>query len=138
MTRTEQAWRDPALLLSQTCGLPYRLGLKDHVRIVGTPDYGIPNSPPGHYYSCLLARADDPRNDLASFRGATLAVNGFQSQSGWAAIENHLTETGAGFSFRADATLTGGHVGSARAVAEGRADIASLDAVTWAHCSSLR
>ncbi len=127
----ESAWDHPDLLLSQTCGMPYRHHLKDRVVLVGTPDYGVEGCGPGFYRSCILARRDDPRQSLAAFRGAALAVNSTMSQSGWAAIENHLAETGAGFDFCTGATITGSHLASARAVAEGRADLAALDAVTW-------
>jgi len=127
----DSAWDDPDLLLSQTCGMPYRHHLKDRVTLVGTPDYAVEGCAPGYYRSCILARRDDPRQHLTQFAGATLAVNSTMSQSGWAAVENHLADTGAGFDFRANMRITGGHMASARAVAQGHADLASIDAVTW-------
>jgi hypothetical protein len=33
-------WTDPGLILSQTCGRPYKDHLHGQVRLVGTPDYG--------------------------------------------------------------------------------------------------
>lgn len=42
-------WLDPNLLLSQTCGMPYRTYLHDKVTLVGTPDYGVNRCPPGRY-----------------------------------------------------------------------------------------
>ena len=51
LTRTADPWLDwtaPDLVLSQTCSLPFRAHLSDRVTIVGTPDYGLPDSPPGH------------------------------------------------------------------------------------------
>lgn len=121
-------WRDPALLLSQTCGLPFRAGLHDRVTLIGTPDYGLPNCPPGHYRSVFVARADDPRATLSAFDGALLAYNSAGSQSGWAAPAAHLRA--AGLALR-PGPATGGHRASIRAVAEGRADFAAIDAVTW-------
>jgi len=51
------------------------------------------------------------------------------SQSGWAAPVTHLAADG----LKPQHLLeTGGHALSAQAVAEGRADLASLDALTWA------
>lgn len=127
----ETAWTDPDLLFSQTCGLPFRHRLWDRVTLLGTLDYGVVGCPPGYYRSCIVVRADDPRNCVDAFRGATLARNSASSQSGWAALEAHLAETGAGFTFRDRVLDTGGHAASARAVADGQADLASLDAVTW-------
>lgn len=128
----EDAWHAPDLLLAQTCGLPFRYLLKDRVTLVGTPDYGVEGCAPGYYRSCLIARRDDPRSDLAAFRSTPFAVNSLLSQSGWVAVENHLTEIQAGFSFYDNRLETGGHAASAHAVAQGRAGLASVDAVTWA------
>jgi len=125
------AWRDPALLLSQTCGLPYRHLLHDKVQLLGTLDYGVPGCAPGYYRSCLVIRRDDPRRDLRAFQDTPFARNAALSQSGWAAIESHLAEIGADFRFRDNILDTGGHAASVRAVAEGRAGLASIDAVTW-------
>lgn len=131
MTDPHSTWDDPDLVLSQTCGLPYRSELHGHVTLVGTPDYGLRGCPPGYYKSYVIVRRDDTRKRLADFRGATLARNDARSQSGWAAIEGHLAETSAGFSFVGHTLDTGGHRASAEAVVAGRADIAALDGVTW-------
>ena len=123
------AWQSPDLLLSQTCGYPFRARLHDRVTYVGTPDYGVEGCAPGYYRSVFVARADDPRSDLAAFDGARFAYNEALSQSGWAAPQTHAAKLG----FRLPpADQTGGHRLSAKAVAEGRADIAALDAVTFA------
>ncbi|WP_299504273.1 PhnD/SsuA/transferrin family substrate-binding protein [uncultured Roseobacter sp.] len=130
-TDPHDTWDASDLILSQTCGLPYRSELHGRVALVGTPDYGVRGCPPGYYKSYLVVRKDDPRRDLASFAGATLARNDVRSQSGWAAVEGHLSESDFGFSFVGNTTDTGGHARSAQAVHAGQADIASLDAVTW-------
>lgn len=132
LTRGEMAympgWLRPDLVLSQTCGFPYRARLHGKVTLIGTPDYGVKGCPPGHYRSVFVARAEDPR-DLTALDGTPLAYNDGLSQSGWAAPQNHAAKLG--LSFPAG-PCTGGHVASARAVAGGRADLAALDAVTWA------
>ncbi|NEY92178.1 phosphate/phosphite/phosphonate ABC transporter substrate-binding protein [Tabrizicola oligotrophica] len=122
-----QAWEDPTLVLSQTCGFPYRARLHDKVALVASPDYGLPDCPPGYYCSVFVARADDART-LPEFRAARFAFNEGLSQSGWAAPQNHAASMG--FHFAASLE-TGSHRGSALAVAEGRADLACLDALTW-------
>jgi ABC-type phosphate/phosphonate transport system substrate-binding protein len=121
------AWQAPDLVLSQTCGFPYRARLHGRVTLIGTPDYGVEGCPPGHYRSVFVTRADDPRA-LADFDGLPLAYNEGLSQSGWAAPQNHAA--GLGLRLR-PGLCTGGHRLSALAVAEGRADLAALDAVTW-------
>lgn len=121
-------WRDPGLILSQTCGYPYRARLHGHVGLVGTPDFGLPGCPPGYYYSVFVVRADDPRDDLADFAQARFAYNEPLSQSGWAAPQNHTASQG--FTF-VNTLETGGHGASALAVAEDRADCAALDVHSW-------
>lgn len=123
-----ETWQAPDLLLSQTCGFPYRARLHGRVALVATPVWDLPGAPPGQYYSVLVARRDDGRTDLADFAGARLAYNDALSQSGWAAPVAAAHE--AGFAF-ADTVETGAHRASALAVAGGRADIAAIDAVTW-------
>lgn len=121
-------WRSPDLLLAQTCGLPYRTALHEAVTLVGTPDYGLPNCPPGYYQSVIVARAEDPRQSLDAFAGARFAYNEALSQSGWSAPIVHLRARGIPMG---NLVQTGAHAASARAVAEGRADLAGLDALTW-------
>ncbi|GGH22255.1 ABC transporter, phosphonate, substrate-binding protein [Cribrihabitans marinus] len=122
-----EVWTHPDLLLAQTCGFPYRARLHGKVALVGTPDPALPGCPPGHYCSVLVARADDYRSLQALLTG-TFAFNEALSQSGWAAPMMHFASAG----LRPAALVqTGAHAESARAVAEGRADLAGLDALTW-------
>lgn len=132
LTRGEHAywdaWQSPDLVLSQTCGYPFRARLHGKVTYVGTPDYGVEGCAPGYYRSVFVVRANDPRQTLADFDGARFAYNEPLSQSGWAAPQTHAARLG----LRLPPVLrTGGHRLSAKAVAEGRADIAALDAVTF-------
>jgi ABC-type phosphate/phosphonate transport system substrate-binding protein len=124
------AWEAPDLVLSQTCGLPYRSRLKERVTLVGTFDYGVEGCAPGHYRSVLVVGRTDPRSRIEDFAGAPLAYNEALSQSGWAAPQTHAA--GLGFAF-APGPQTGSHRASLLAVAEGRAAVAALDAVTWRH-----
>lgn len=121
-------WRDPALVLSQTCGMPYRMWLKDKVSLIGTPDYGLEGCAPGYYRSPFIVRRDDTRADVAGFEGARFAYNMTHSQSGYAAPYAHVSPLGFWFEQRVQ---SGGHRASAQMVARGEADIAALDAVTW-------
>jgi ABC-type phosphate/phosphonate transport system substrate-binding protein len=123
------AWEAPDLVLSQTCGYPFRARLQGRVSYVGTPDYGVDGCPPGHYHSVFVVRRDDPRPSLADFDGAAFAYNEALSQSGWAAPQTHAARLGLRLP---PALMTGGHRRSAAVVADGRADIAALDAVTHA------
>lgn len=123
-------WQDPDLVLSQTCGMPFRTRLTGKVRLVAAPDNRLPGCPPGHYNSVFVVRANDPRKTLADFADAPFAYNDALSQSGWAAPQTHAAAQG--FRFSRPIPPTGTHAQSARTVAEGRADIAAIDALSWA------
>jgi ABC-type phosphate/phosphonate transport system substrate-binding protein len=121
-------WESPGLVFGQTCGMPFRTHLHDKVALVGTPDFALPDAPPGYYYSVFVVRKGREA-PVEAFIDRTLAFNGQDSQSGWAAPQNHAAARGL---MPFTHTLhTGAHRLSARAVADGRADIASIDAVTW-------
>lgn len=122
-------WQSPDLWLAQTCGMPYRTRLHDHVKLVGTPDYGIAGCPPGYYCSVLVARADRTGTQAADFASGKFAYNDAMSQSGWAGPMTHFAAKGVNFGKTLE---TGSHAQSAQAVAQGRADMAGIDALTWA------
>lgn len=127
----QTVWRDPRLVLSMTCGLPLVRGHAGRATVLGAFDFALPDTAPGHYRSVVVVRADDPRETLAAFRDATLAMNSRDSQSGYGAILHHAAPLAIGGRFFARAIATGGHAASAVALAEGGADIAAIDAVTW-------
>ena len=122
-------WHSPDLLLAQTCGYPYRARLHGHVTLIGTPDYGVPDCMAGYYNSVFIARRDDSRRNLPDFDTATFAYNEPMSQSGWAAPMAHMDALSLTFG---SYVQSGAHVKSAQMVANNHADIAAIDAVTWA------
>ncbi len=83
-------WSQPNLLLSQTCGCPYRRYIHDKVHLVGTPDIDL-DCPSGYYYSCLIVRAGTEYNDRC---WESLAYNDDNSQSGWVAPLAHARRSG--------------------------------------------
>ncbi len=131
-------WNQPDLLLSQTCGLPFRAGLHQRLTLVAAPAIRVPDIlyptsdpvdlPAGQYYSVIVARADDKRAALVEFDGARLAYNDALSQSGWGLMYQAASSAGIAFS---TGLCTGAHRASALAVVEGRADIAAIDVATW-------
>lgn len=124
-----EIWQNPDLILAQTCGYPFRARLHGQVTLIGTPDYGVQGCPAGYYNSVFISRRDDPRQNLGDFNTATFAYNEPMSQSGWAAPMTHMATLGLKFAAHVS---SGGHVKSARMVAENVADITAIDAVTWA------
>ena len=121
-------WRNEDLLLSQTCGLPFRQKLHKLLTLVGTPDCGLEACEPGYYRSVFLASNACLKSCFNEFDGARLAFNGDDSQSGWAAPMQEAVANAIGFS---ELLETGSHEASAYAVFRGNAEIAALDASSW-------
>lgn len=121
-------WQSPDLLLSQTCGLPLRARLHDKVQPVATPDFALPGCAPGYYNSVLITRAEHSDAPMTALLKGRIAINEGLSQSGWGALCRYAGDLGL---TPARPILSGGHALSARAVLEGRADLAAIDAQTW-------
>lgn len=121
-------WTRNDLVLSQTCGYPYRTRLFDKVAYVGTPDYGVEGCASGHYRSVVVVRRDSRFRQLQDLDGARFAFNDTLSQSGYHA----LFAAGRNVGIRILPALeTGSHRSSITAVGNGDADFAAIDAVSW-------
>jgi ABC-type phosphate/phosphonate transport system substrate-binding protein len=101
------------------------------VALVGAADHGLPDCAPGTYRSRVVVRAGDPARGLGDLRGRTVAINSDESQSGAGALRAAVLPLAPDGCFFGTVVATGSHAGSVRAVAEGRADAAAVDAVTW-------
>jgi len=121
-TPYDEGWGRPDLVLGQICNLPWRARFRDRVTLIGASDYGLEDAGPGEYYSVIVARADDPAPGFRFALSDPLSNSGWDSGQDWAARN--------GVPIR-PTLVTGSHAESLRAVAEGRADLAAIDAVTW-------
>ncbi len=126
----EIVWHDDRLLLAQTCGLPYSCDLAATTALIGTPAYDI-ECGAGSYYSAIVVRDDSDTQGLDALSGLRLAYNSRRSQSGYAALAYTLLTRSPDHAPFASSQCTGSHRESIRAVAEGKADVAAIDAVTW-------
>jgi ABC-type phosphate/phosphonate transport system substrate-binding protein len=127
-----EIWRSPELLFGQTCGYPYWTSLRDTVEILAAPVYAFPGCDGPAHCSFLVARADDSRDTLAAFRGARAGVNSHDSNSGMNLFRASIAPLAGGRPFFAEVTVTGAHAASLAAVAEGAAEIAAIDCVSFA------
>lgn len=124
---TPEVWRHPSLLLAQACGWPLVTVLLESVVVVGTFDYDVPGAMQGTYCSVLIGRNDATLEGLHAQPGTLAAINGSDSLSGWVSLQ---CAWGAA---PERLVTTGAHLESVRAVAQGLADVASIDAVSWEH-----
>lgn len=121
-------WQARDLIVGQTCGYPYATRLAGTVCLLGTPAYAI-DCAPGDYFSVVVARKADAGRPLSDLSRMPFAFNTADSQSGFhapmrmfAALHLAMPET---------QVETGAHRASIRAVADGEAGFAAIDAVTW-------
>lgn len=134
LTRPEDLalhWRDPALLLSQSCGYPL-LSLRKHVRVVATPCYRAAGCDGASYRSAIVVRRDEPALSLPALRGRVCAVNGWDSNSGMNLLRASVARIAGGGGFFGGVVVTGSHAASLAAVAGDEADLAAIDCVTLA------
>lgn len=127
-TPDAEIWRSPGLILSQTCGWPLTHGFSDALSVVAIPSYDAEGCGAGTYRSAIVAREKADPLELAH---RTIAINGEDSLSGYRALAGWFAGHGVHASDVGDWIETGSHRTSIRAVAAGRAAIASIDCVTW-------
>ncbi|CAB4362239.1 MAG: PhnD/SsuA/transferrin family substrate-binding protein [Actinobacteria bacterium] len=123
---TPEVWSHPDLLVAQTCGWPLATEYADRLCVIGAFDYDVPGAVDGTYCSVIIT--NDPNASLAELRarpGVVAAINSTDSLSGRVSLEH----VWGGLS---SVVSTGAHAESIRALVDGRADVASIDAVTWA------
>lgn len=125
----EDDWKADGLLLSQTCGRPYANGLASSLVLLGIPAHAATGAPAGRYHSVLIARREDRPKGLDDLTARRFAFNARNSQSGYAAPIRMLIAAGA--ISHPSPLETGSHRQSIRSVANGEADWAAIDAVTW-------
>ena len=125
-------WLQPGLLLSQACGYPLVTVLGEKVRVVGAFQYDVPGCTGVFQRSQVVLRADDPSVDLLDLRGRRVAFNGTDSQSGYNSLRALVAPLARDGQFFGSRLMTGSHVESAKAVRDGRADVAAIDCVSLA------
>lgn len=125
-----EIWTSPDLLVAQTCGLPYVRDLREHVHLIATPAYNLADCRPGRYRSRIVVHAGSSWACVADLAGMRAAINGRESQSGFVALAA-MTPGWAPDSHFSEISVTGSHLASMQAVADGQADIAAIDAVSF-------
>lgn len=139
-------WRHPALLFGQTCWGPMEAGLDADVAVIGQPDYSGIEGCAGPLYSSaiVMRRTDAPEGEamrapedgrpaivIDCLRGARFAYNDPLSRSGYLALLQDLGDLHTDAQLFSGLTKTGSHRASIRAIANGEADIATIDAKSW-------
>jgi ABC-type phosphate/phosphonate transport system substrate-binding protein len=125
-------WRDPRLIFGQTCGYPYVAGLKPLVTLIAAPEYAFSGCEGASHRSFIIRRASDARRELSEFRGSSAALNAHDSNTGMNLFRAAIAPIARGAPFFHAVVVTGSHEASITAVADGQADLASIDCVSFA------
>jgi len=128
----EGHWLSPDLLFSQTCGYPLRHALKDRVAYVATPSYSVEGCGRGTYRSVILVHRDSKARTLADLRGKIATFNDPHSHSGMNVLRAMVAPLSHDGAFFGQVVESGRHEASIRMVADGDADVATIDCVTYA------
>ncbi len=126
----DTGWLSPRLLLSQTCGLPLVQDLRGQVAVLGRLTYQD-LSATGDYHSVIVVRESDSIDDPEDLRGQRAAINHEDSYSGCLTLKRWAGRQAGETAFFASVIATGSHRDSVCAVANGLADTAAIDHVSW-------
>ena len=126
-----EAWANPRLVFGQTCGYPFITALRDRVSLLATPIYSFEGCEGPNHCSFIVAGARSRGRSLAGFQGARAALNARDSNTGMNLFRALIAPIARGRPMFSEVVVTGSHAASLEAVAEGAADLAAIDCVTY-------
>jgi len=129
-SEVEVVSRRDDLVLGQICGWPLATAMASTVHVVGTFDCDVEGVGEGSYRSVIVSPIDAPLDDILQRADLRAAANGPDSLSGWISLRSVSLAHGVAVD---NVEWTGSHAKSVIAMQQGRCDIASIDAVSWAH-----
>ena len=126
-----QSLLTPGLWFGHTCGYPLMTSLQTHLAPFCLPLFDVPGTRDKQYSSHLIVAANSPIESVVDARGQIVAINNLDSNSGMNVLRHAVAEVNEGNQFFSRVRITGGHLYSLQAVAEGAADIAAIDCVSY-------
>ena len=132
---------EPGLWFGHTCGYPLMTRLKDYVSPFCVPLFDVPGTDgpatddPGTdsrlYSSRFIVAADSDIDCIEASQGSVAVINNPDSNSGMNVFRHAVAGVSDGEQFFASVLTSGGHLHSLEAVANGSADIAAIDCVSY-------
>jgi len=128
-------WKNPHLLVSQTCGWPYANMLREHCVTFARFDHDIEDCPSGYYNCVYIGQSKKDIRFLENFEAflsaKKIAINSDDSQSGFHVFKEITKAPSDKAIPKSHRVITGSHRNSIKTVAEGKARIAVIDAVCF-------
>jgi len=123
--------RDPGLFFGHTCGYPLMRHLKNQVIPFCVPVFDAPGTDGKLYSSRFIVAANSTIEALDECRGKVAAMNAADSNSGMNVLRYAIAKYNPSAAFFSRVVQTGGHLHSLEAVANGSADVAAIDCVSY-------
>ncbi len=128
----ERHWSSERLLFSQTCGYPLTHAYDGKLQLLATPLYAVPGCVDANYRSFIVVAEQDAFRKPADLAGRRAAYNTDDSMSGMLVLKSVFAPHSSAGRFFGDVICSGGHARSMQMVADGAADVAAIDCVTYA------
>jgi ABC-type phosphate/phosphonate transport system substrate-binding protein len=132
-----EIWRHPRLLFAQGCEYPLAHLAANTVKLIATPRYTASGCEGANYRSAIVVRCEDCAQSLADLRDRRCVINAVDSNSGMNLLRASIAPFARGAPFFASVLVSGSHRHSVDMVAEGEADVAAVDCVSFAHFQRL-
>jgi ABC-type phosphate/phosphonate transport system substrate-binding protein len=124
-------WSDSKLFLSQCCGYDVVHRYKNRLHVLATPWFAAPGCNNGDYASIIVVGEDSKYQDVVDMFGTVAVINGAESHSGMNALFALVAPCSQNGKFFSEVKISGSHASSLDIVKTGKADVASVDCVTY-------
>jgi ABC-type phosphate/phosphonate transport system substrate-binding protein len=122
---------EPGLWFGHTCGYPLMTLLQDYVSPFCVPLFDVPGTDGRFYSSRFIVAADSSIDSIDASRDRVAVINNPDSNSGMNVLRHAVAGVSDSEQFFASVVTSGGHLYSLEAVANGSADIAAIDCVSY-------
>jgi ABC-type phosphate/phosphonate transport system substrate-binding protein len=130
--RLPDLWNDPKLLFGQCCGYHLVNGYGERLQPIATPHFDAPECEGCDYASVIVVGRNCAASDVLDMRGTVCVINEHDSHSGMNALRALVAPASRDGRFFARVEISGAHTASIEMVANGEADVAAIDCVTYA------
>ena len=124
-------FHQPNFFLGHTCGYPFVRTLSETHETLCVPIFDVPGCDGIQYLSWFITHADNQGESLEDFRGQVVCINSHTSNSGMNVLRAAISPIARNRRFFRKTLISGGHLKSIKLVASKKADLASIDAVTF-------
>jgi ABC-type phosphate/phosphonate transport system substrate-binding protein len=129
----DDLWSSGRLLLGQICGYPFAARFRDRLRVLAAPQYAAPGCAGATHRSYLVVHTRSGARDLSALRGARAVINDDESMTGRHLLGDAVHDCSDARPFFDRVVVSGSHARSLAMVADGAADVAAVDCVSYTH-----